>query len=116
MLYYIIYNFSDSRLESDWYKTQSLESVLTLNSDVKKVPNDELQEVIAVAIHSLFHLATTTDFFGIQYKRNCMSDKDIILSMSTKKDVQFAGGLFIKLFFTIRYQNIYVSVYTFTKF
>lgn len=89
-----------------------MERILTLDSNIKKISDEDFQIQAAVAIYILFHLATTTNFLGNQYERNRMSDKDIILSMAHNKNVQFVGGLLMKLLLIIKYNRTMVRVFT----
>lgn len=99
-------------MKSEWYENQSLESLLTLDNNIKKLPEEHFQVTIAIAIYALFHLATTTNFLGVQYERNRrMSDKDIVLSMAHNKNVQFVGGLLIQLFLHVKYNHVVVRTY-----
>lgn len=95
-------------MQEEWYKTETLESVLA-NVCIQHISAGLFQNLAATTIRILFYLATTTDFFGIEYKP-CMSDKDIILAMSKSENVQFVGGLFIKLLTVAKYQSSNVNI------
>lgn len=90
-----------------------MERVLTLDCCIDKISKDEFQEMIAIAIHFLLHLATTADFLGVKYERGSISDEDIALSLSQSKNAQFVGALFFKLLLLIRYNNLPVSIFFF---
>lgn len=88
---------SDGPLQSEWYESPTLESLLTLNSNIKKIKIEHFVEALTIAIRSVFYLATATDLLGTQYKREWMPDEDIVLLMSKKPDILFTGGLLFKL-------------------
>lgn len=99
-------------MQSEWYDRSTLESILTLPSNIEKVPTEKFQGTAATAIRILFHLATTTDLLGVQYNREWMPDQDILWLMSQKPDVLFAGGLLMKLFLIAEFHKTAVSIMT----
>lgn len=88
-------------LRDEWYKKNSLESIITLSTHVDEV-DVILMEANADSVSTVFDFATSTDLFGTEYKSPNMSTKEVLLSMTENADVKFAGGLLIKLALIVR--------------
>lgn len=82
-----------------------------MDSNIKKSSDKQFLAITAVVIHVSFHLATSTNFLGIQYKRDRVSDKDIALSLANNKNAQFVGGLLMHLLMRVKSNNIVVSIH-----
>lgn len=101
---------SDGQLKDEWYQNPSLESILTLKTKVGKLKDIELRETTAIALCVSFHLATATNFLGIQYKRSEMPDDEILLLMSKNANAIFVGGLLVKLAQIVKFNSLDVGV------
>lgn len=97
-------------VSKDWYQSSSLESVLCLMTHESTVKKSVLKEIIGTATRSLFLLATSTEFFGVQYKRNEVDDKDVLSSMAKNQDVVSIGKLLMALMLIVRYNSYTVSI------
>lgn len=84
-------------MQREWYQKPTLESILTLMGNAKKLEDEKFQGKVANTIRALFHLAKTTNFFGPQYRAENISDKDVVLLMSQDLDVLLIGGLFLQI-------------------
>lgn len=86
----------DGELQREWYEKQSLESILTLTSNIKKITNDDFLGILNCAMEILPYLARA-NFFDMKGIQKNMSNNDVLLLMSQDPDFLFAAGLLLDI-------------------
>lgn len=74
----------------------------------KEIPVERLRETALCALRIVFILATETPCFGKRYKREKLKDPDILRLMSFSEDINFVGGLLMRIGLVTRHNNYQV--------
>lgn len=97
------------QIRKKWYQKPCLESILTLQSNIDKIPVAYLRMQTVVNICTMFIMATCSDIFGVQYDREEMYDIDVLSAMANDPDVLFFCRLFNNVSFAIKLSCIVVN-------